>query len=259
MKYEYNYAMISKNSFAHIHPITTYQNGGTYVLQIILNQPISLSFGRFQKAKQYSLEPAQYLYIGSALTQANRPALLQRTARHASRTNPHQPHSAQEHLLAYAQTLAIPPQKILLKQNKKLHWHIDHFLECPQADLTDIFLIPHTITYESILATQLAAHPHILTPIPVLGLQTPLMKLTFSNSLPNFPPLNLTSSSKTSSLNHKKAQFLVLFKNLLYSLTPFKSNRSKNAKIVSTESISQFIFPSSFIAFNHSCPPPITL
>ena len=191
MKYEYNYAMISKNSFAHIHPITTYQNGGTYVLQIILNQPISLSFGRFQKAKQYSLEPAQYLYIGSALTQANRPALLQRTARHASRTNPHQPHSAQAHLLAYAQTLAIPSQKILLKQNKKLHWHIDHFLECPQADLTDIFLIPHTTTYESILATQLAAHPHILTPIPGLGASDTAHETHFLQLSPQFPSTQL--------------------------------------------------------------------
>ena len=166
---EYNYAMNSNKPLAHIHPITTYQNGGTYVLQMTLTTPITLAFGRFQKSTQYSLDPAQYIYIGSALTQANRPALLQRTARHASRTDPDYPHSARAHLLDYAQTLSIPPNKILLKQNKKLHWHIDHFVDHHHVNITDIFLIPHTKTYESILATQLESHPQINAPIPGLG------------------------------------------------------------------------------------------
>jgi Uri superfamily endonuclease len=179
--------MISNNPLAHIHPITPYQNGGTYVLQMTLNQPITLSFGRFQNAQQYSLLPSQYLYIGSALTQANRPALLQRTARHASRTNPDHPHSARAYLAQYAQSILIPEKKILLKQNKKLHWHIDHFLDRSEVDLTDIFLVPHTNTYESILATHLEKHPHIVTPIPGLGASDTTHETHFLQLTPQFP------------------------------------------------------------------------
>ncbi len=183
--------MISNNPLAHIHPITPYQNGGTYILQMTLTQPITLSFGRFQNTQQYSLVPAQYLYIGSALTQANRPALLQRTARHASRTNPNHPHSARTYLVQYAQSILIPEKKILLKQNKKLHWHIDHFLDRSEVDLTDIFLIPHTKPYESILATQLVAQPHILTPIPGLGASDTADETHFLQLSSQFPTTQL--------------------------------------------------------------------
>ncbi|WP_321423425.1 GIY-YIG nuclease family protein [uncultured Methanobacterium sp.] len=90
---------------------------GTYCLLINLNQNQSLKIG---KKGDIQFKKGCYIYVGSALN-----SLEGRIRRH-------------------------------LRQNKKMHWHVDYLLDSPNTQVTDVFYIDDGIKHECNLAAQIA-------------------------------------------------------------------------------------------------------
>ncbi len=100
---------------------------GIYVLRIRLSAPLELTVGALPKRHH---DPGTYWYVGSA--QRN---LQSRISRH-------------------------------LKTDKKLRWHIDHFLANPEARIEAVFAKPAAKSQECATARSLGHHGE---PVPRFG------------------------------------------------------------------------------------------
>lgn len=158
-----------ENLLLDIESIGNYQFGGTYVLEIWIKDDVSVQFGRFKNGQKFHLSSGRYLYIGSAMTSHNRHALLQRLTRHATRTEQHPPLKIRKKLIIWAHQHNINEKNIILKQNKKLHWHIDYVLNNLNVEINNIILIPSEKSYESMIAKSLLLSDSITVPIMGLG------------------------------------------------------------------------------------------
>ncbi|MBI4813391.1 MAG: GIY-YIG nuclease family protein [Methanobacterium sp.] len=90
---------------------------GTYCLIIDLNQKISIEIG---KKGEIQFKRGCYVYVGSALN-----SLEGRIKRH-------------------------------LRQNKKIHWHVDYLLDSPHTQVTEVFYSDDGVKHECELAAQIA-------------------------------------------------------------------------------------------------------
>ena len=131
-----------------VHAHGTPQKSGAYVLELALEAPLELSFGRFQGGRVFALAPGRVYYVGSAL--AGR--LPSRLLRHATRAaGP--PHRLRAELLRYFEGLGWavrPPAR------KTLHWHADHLMESP-AELAAVYLFYGDAPREAFLEEALRA------------------------------------------------------------------------------------------------------
>jgi len=131
-----------------IHAHGEPQKSGAYVLELAVEAPLELAFGRFQGGRVFRLAPGRVYYVGSAL--AGR--LPSRILRHATRAaGP--PHRMREDLLGYFENLGWavrPPAR------KTLHWHADYLMESP-AELAAVYLFYGDTPREAFLEDALRA------------------------------------------------------------------------------------------------------
>ena len=107
------------------------QKSGAYLLELALETPLELAFGRFQGGRVFAIPPGRVYYVGSAL--AGR--LPARLLRHATRAaGP--PHRLRARLLDYFSGLG---WRVRPPARKKLHWHADYLLESP-AELAAVYI-----------------------------------------------------------------------------------------------------------------------
>jgi Uri superfamily endonuclease len=151
-------AVTTMNEFP-IFTIGSYAPGGVYLLHIRVAADLQLPFGRFKDGKLVEVAAGEYIYLGSALVRGNTPRLGQRLARHATRTAGRPPHAIRPTLLAYFTTQGLETGQLPPKKGKKLFWHIDYLLDCPEAEITHILMVYTPIPIERGLARFLEAQP----------------------------------------------------------------------------------------------------
>ncbi|MGD2027386.1 MAG: GIY-YIG nuclease family protein [Anaerolineales bacterium] len=127
--------------------------GGVYVITIALSSDQSISFGRFKHGRQFHLPAGSYLYVGSALGQTGASSLGWRLARHATRTGELPPHRVRTALI---EALNAAGLEVRAPRQKKLHWHIDHLLDLPEAEIQGVIAIRTRGLLEAFIAQELA-------------------------------------------------------------------------------------------------------
>ncbi len=148
--------------------IGTAAPGGIYLLRIHVATDLQVRFGRFNGGVPVMLPAGEYGYLGSALARGQTPRLGQRVVRHATRTGTRPAHAIRPALLAHLEIWGLEVKRLLPKQAKKTFWHIDYLLDCSEAEIVAIYLIPTSEAIESTLAGFLEARPE--TKIIVRGL-----------------------------------------------------------------------------------------
>jgi Uri superfamily endonuclease len=143
---------------------------GSYILQIELDRPVKVTFGRFSKGLPIRLETGKYLYVGSALGVKNGSfPLASRVLRHASRSEGNAAHAIRKSLLDLFVSWGYqPPAR---KSSKKLHWHVDWLLDRPEAEIGHVFIFPGASRLEPQLAALLAEMPETSIVADRLGAQ----------------------------------------------------------------------------------------
>ena len=129
---------------------------GVYLLEIALSQTVTLTFGRFQQGRHFTLPASHYLYVGSALGQRGATTLAGRLLRHATRTVDQPPHVIRPALQYALQQVGLAAK---LPRQKRCHWHVDYLLDQPAAQLTQIYALRTAQPLEATMAAQLAADP----------------------------------------------------------------------------------------------------
>lgn len=136
---------------------------GTYLLRMHLALDIQIAFGRFKKGKHVSLSSGEYVYVGSAMAQKGSTTLANRLMRHATRTDNQPPQPIRADLITKLKTLDLIPASFTSPNPKKLFWNIDHFLDHPSVNLTQIFMIRSTPPLETTIAEMLENDSHTIT------------------------------------------------------------------------------------------------
>ncbi len=129
---------------------------GSYILFIRISSSFQLAFGRFQKSRLFSIPDGDYLYIGSALGKTGDP-LARRLIRHASRSNGKPPHKIQSEIIKLFSKNDAVKSCAFIASEKKLHWHIDYFLEHSEAEITHVLIMRHPEKLEHHLSEFLAS------------------------------------------------------------------------------------------------------
>ena len=124
------------------------QKSGAYVLELITEEGLELSFGRFQSGRVFQVPPGRVYYVGSAL--AGR--LPSRLLRHATRASG-PPHALRNELLRYFRSLGL---KVEPPARKTLHWHADYLLES-RAELACVYVFYGSEPREALLEAALRA------------------------------------------------------------------------------------------------------
>ena len=145
------------------------QPSGPYILRIRLHDACDVSFGCFNRSLPVNLASGDYVYIGSAMGQRGSSTLGNRLLRHARRTDKHQPQPIHSALAAHISSVGWPCPPAHNTRGKTVHWHIDYFLEQPEAELIQIFIICSSSRIESTLARRLVSDPATTAVAPGLG------------------------------------------------------------------------------------------
>ena len=143
---------------------------GSYLLFIRISSSFQLAFGRFQKSRLFSIPDGDYLYIGSALGKTGDP-LARRLIRHASRSNGKPPHKIQSEIIKLFSKNDAVKSCAFIASEKKLHWHIDYFLEHSEAEITHVLIMRHPEKLEHHLSEFLASIRETSLVAPRLGAQ----------------------------------------------------------------------------------------
>ncbi len=155
-----------------IHCFGQSSRQGTYALFIHLATELNLVFGKFHRRRTIRLNPAMYLYIGSAL--GNNPRsmpLARRLVRHASRTGSKPPHKAREELIGYCRQHGLAEKTLEAPAEKKRHWHIDYLLDSLHAEIDGITIIRFPSRLETALSDIALASKETFIIAPGLGAQ----------------------------------------------------------------------------------------
>lgn len=142
--------------------------GGTYVLGIRVSKPATMSFGGFNRGKKIRVPAGFYTYVGSARAEQGATCLARRLVRHASRTEGKQPQPIRDLLLRTFGELGLGPAN-LTSSDKTLRWNVDHLLDQPFAELTDIIAIRSPRHLEFGIASLLEELPETSVIEPGLG------------------------------------------------------------------------------------------
>ncbi len=145
---------------------------GTYLLFISLSKPVRLAFGSFMKGKKLPLPAGYYLYLGSALGKGdNSFPLARRLIRHTSRSGNEKPHAIGKALRIAMLKNRIADEHALNIKQKKLHWHIDYLLQCPESSIFHIVIIRKAEKLEPALSRYLETNPNTSVFAQRLGAQ----------------------------------------------------------------------------------------
>lgn len=139
--------------------------GGTYVLRLMVRQPVAVQFGRFRQGQLVEVPAGTYLYVGSAMR-----GLGARLLRHASRTDASQPQPIRSDLAMFLMSAGLVRGKRPYPP-KRLHWHIDYLLEKPEVELTHVIVLRSSMRLETAVADMLAQDPATFIVTPGLGAQ----------------------------------------------------------------------------------------
>jgi Uri superfamily endonuclease len=139
---------------------------GAYVLRIVVQRDLRLSFGRFDGGRRVRLPAAEYVYAGSAMAPRGAGSLGPRLLRHATRSGRRPPHLIRDQLLA---DLARAGLRGAPCRAKHAHWHVDYLLDHPAVDLIDALVVRAASRLEHRLAAWLAADPGIVPAAAGLG------------------------------------------------------------------------------------------
>lgn len=145
------------------------QPSGAYILRIRLHKACDVVFGRFNQGRPVALPSGDYLYVGSAMGRRGSSTLANRLLRHARRADAGRPQPIYADLEARFLKIGWPLPPSAPTRNKTLRWHIDYFLERPEAMLTQIYIACSPIRFESALADELLADPATHIVVPGLG------------------------------------------------------------------------------------------
>ncbi len=157
---------------------------GAYVLAIHLKESSVIQIGT-KTDKKIVFPAGYYVYIGSAMGRKGSSSIQNRLIRHATRRNgKHQVilDLLRKHLFISTQlkSSAIPAQ-----YSKKLHWHIDFFLENHNASIRKIYVIFTSQPLEEKLSLFLNSHDAFLPIEKGLGasdMKCPLTNLLHANA-----------------------------------------------------------------------------
>ena len=134
---------------------------GVYLLRIELRKASPISVGKFDHGQIYNLQAGMYLYLGTARNNT----LAARLIRHTSR-NSGKPHAIQLALLEALQKAGFP---VKTKKEKKLHWHVDHLIELPDAEVKGVIGLRTDRSLERPLGQWVMALPETEIFAPGLG------------------------------------------------------------------------------------------
>lgn len=166
--------------------------GGTYLLQLRVNQPLFICFGRFQAGKPLAVPQGDYLYVGSALAQKGATSLARRLMRHASRSDGRKPQPIQQKMVTLFPKINLGPVPLQPPTGKKLRWHVDFLLDESAAELTAVYLIRSPQRLEEAVSRWLMTFAEVEPLVPGLGATddpggTHLLRVTaVSNWWPSF-------------------------------------------------------------------------
>lgn len=133
--------------------------GGHYILVLSVSSNLNVRFGRFQEGAPVSFPAGTCVYLGSALTQRNQPALPQRVLRHCTRSNGQPAHVIRDSLLEYFNQPGVCGSPVKVPTGKKLHWHIDYLVDYPEVSIRQVLLFPGEKPVEKQLGAWINAHP----------------------------------------------------------------------------------------------------
>ncbi len=134
------------------------QFGGAYVLRMVVQKKMCVSFGRFLGGQKVDVPPGVYVYVGSAMGCWKK--LGQRLARHATR-------SGFKSRYAIRQKMGdVFGEDVLPVGEKRLRWHVDYLLDQQAVDITHVLAICSAMRLEGDIADALLADEttHILVP-----------------------------------------------------------------------------------------------
>ena len=143
---------------------------GVYILHLRAAAALNVTFGRFRQGRPLAVPAGEYLYVGSALGHQGSVSLARRVLRHTARTVG-KPHAIQPQLLAALQEHGLGPAGLHPPTQKKVHWHVDYFLEETAVALDHMLLLRTDKKLETQLAQQLAQLPETTPLTPGLGAQ----------------------------------------------------------------------------------------
>ncbi|MCP5096878.1 MAG: GIY-YIG nuclease family protein [Chloroflexi bacterium] len=161
--------------------------GGTYILRIYVDVPLTVQFGRFLQGKPIRISPGNYLYVGSALSQRGSSSLARRLLRHATRTGERPFHPIRPALLDQFVQFRFANAPLRPPKQKKLHWHIDYLLDEAAANLTHIIVLRERRRLETAVSNLFTEDPGTTIIQPGLGArdavgETHLLRVTAVSS-----------------------------------------------------------------------------
>jgi Uri superfamily endonuclease len=133
--------MEAKQSLPLITVLGGASQSGIYILRIRVDEPLKIAFGRFKQGKRIAVPAGECVYLGSALGSKGAMTLGRRLVRHATRSDPQEPHPIRATMLDHFRAIGLGSGKVLPKTGKKLHWHVDYLLDCLSVELTHILVI----------------------------------------------------------------------------------------------------------------------
>lgn len=150
-----------------IAPITLLggsSRGGTYLLHVTVERPLTVTFGRFQQGWPIPVPAGRYLYVGSALADKGSASLARRMLRHATRTGERPFHPIRAAMLTTFPAIGLADAPLRPPAHKTLRWHVDYLLECADAALTHVTILRSPRRLEPAVARLLAADD-VTTPL----------------------------------------------------------------------------------------------
>jgi len=142
---------------------------GVYVLRIVTNRALQISFGRYGGGAPLLVPAGELLYVGSAMACSGSMTLARRLLRHATRAEPHPPQAIRPALLAALYAAGLAGEDIRPPANKKLFWNIDFLLNELAVELLQVFAVRSSLPLEAELASLMAAETACDPLAPGLG------------------------------------------------------------------------------------------
>jgi hypothetical protein len=109
--------------------IGTRTKGGSYVLRLRVGRKSQISCGSFNRGMAVTFQPGDYLYMGSAMSQAGAMCLARRLVRHATRLDGRMSHPIRELMLAEFPRLGLCDGEVVPPATKRVKWHVHRVLD----------------------------------------------------------------------------------------------------------------------------------
>ncbi len=128
---------------------------GAYVLHIDVVKSIAVRAGRYNGGGPIHLHKGRYLYVGSAMGNANGLYLPKRLLRHSRRSRAGHEHACYTILRSHFVDLNIDERRLVHSSIKKLRWNIDYVLDNEAVELSAVTYVQSMDRLENIIVEQL--------------------------------------------------------------------------------------------------------